>query len=273
MSDVSDWQHEPRHIVIEADSVEEAIREGLDQLGLTRAEVTVEVLDEGGRGVLGIGARAARVRLTEGDVPYEELMEAAEAAAVETPAAPPPPPPQAERRPKREAARDVPMPAVDDEEVRITQDVVGELLSKLQVQATTEVRRGRASDDEGDPPWVLDIQGDDLGVLIGRRGDTLNALQYITRLIVSRELQRRANIVIDVQGYKTRRESTLRKLAQRMADEARYRGRTVKLEPMPPNERRIIHLALRDDPTVFTESEGMGEKRKVTIKLRDDQPD
>jgi spoIIIJ-associated protein len=136
-----------------------------------------------------------------------------------------------------------------------------------------EVRRAEpSSDEEGDPPWVLDIQGEDLGVLIGRRGDTLNALQYITRLIVSREIQRRANFVIDVQGYKTRREVTLRKLALRMADEARYRQRMVKLEPMPPNERRIIHLALRNDPTVYTESEGMGDKRKVTIKLRSDPP-
>jgi spoIIIJ-associated protein len=101
--------------------------------------------------------------------------------------------------------------------------------------------------------------------LIGRRGETLNALQYITRLICNRELQRRANIVVDVQGYKSRREVALRNLAERMAGEAYRRGRTVTLEPMPPNERRIIHLALRDDPHVTTESVGVGDKRKVTI--------
>jgi spoIIIJ-associated protein len=102
-------------------------------------------------------------------------------------------------------------------------------------------------------------------MLIGRRGETLAALQYITRLIASRELQRRANIVIDVEGYKTRREEMLRRLATRMAEQAVQLGRTVALEPMPPYERRIVHLALRDNPQVRTESTGEGEHRKVTI--------
>ena len=101
--------------------------------------------------------------------------------------------------------------------------------------------------------------------MIGRRGETLNALQYITRLIVSRELQRRVNIVLDVEGYKLRREASLQRLARNMADQARKLGRVMSLEPMPPNERRIIHITLRDDQTVRTESVGMGNRRKVTI--------
>jgi spoIIIJ-associated protein len=102
-------------------------------------------------------------------------------------------------------------------------------------------------------------------MLIGRRGETLTALQYITRLIASRELQRRANIVLDVEGYKSRREQMLRRLANRMADQAIQLGRTVSLEPMPPYERRIVHLALRDHPEVTTQSVGEGDRRKVTI--------
>jgi spoIIIJ-associated protein len=133
------------------------------------------------------------------------------------------------------------------------------------IETTIQIRRAQAAEEEGDPPWILDIQGRDLGVLIGRHGETLDALQYITRLIVSRELQSRANVVVDVEGYKSRRETSLRKLALNMAAQARQMGRTMTLEPMPPNERRIIHIALRDDNTVRTESVGMGEHRRVTI--------
>lgn len=250
---------DPNYVEIEADSVEEAIQQALEQLGLTRAEVTVEVLDEGRRGLLGLGGRSARVRLTEGDIPYKELV--APDSKEEAP----------EREPEVEAAprRARSTSTVDfgsDEDVSTAQAIVHELLDKMHIDATTDVRRAQPSGDESDAPWVIDVQGDDLGVLIGRRGETLNALQYVTRLIASRERQQRVNVVIDVEGYKTRREETLRKLAHRMADEARQRGRIVTLEPMPPNERRIIHIALRNDPTVQTESEGMGDKRKVTIK-------
>jgi spoIIIJ-associated protein len=104
-----------------------------------------------------------------------------------------------------------------------------------------------------------------MNVLIGRRGETLAALQYITRLITSRRLQRRANIVVDVAGYKSRRSQQLRKLALRMADQAAQEGRTVTLEPMPPHERRIVHLTLRNRDDVTTRSIGEGEGRKVTI--------
>jgi spoIIIJ-associated protein len=254
----------PQYIEVEADSVEEAIQQGLDELGLTRAEVTVEVLDEGARGLFGVGGRAVRVRLTEGDVPYQEL------AAPDEPAAPPPveevqalPDQPIEPEPLPPQATEVQPDS--DEEVRVAGDVLRELLEKMGIEASISVRRAEPSGDEKDAPWVLDVRGEDLGILIGRRGETLNALQYVTRLIVSREMQRRVNIVIDIEGYKSRREVTLRKLAQRMAQEARHRGRAVKLEPMPPNERRIIHITLRDDPSVFTESEGMGDRRKVTI--------
>ena len=245
---------EPRYVEMEAESVEEAIRQGLEQLGLTRAEVAVEVLDEGGRGFIGIGGRAARVRLTEGDEPYRPQSEIIEPSAEEKVEEQPVAPAQSQ---KSEA---------QDADVSIASEVLEELLGHLKVKAEINISRAEPARDEHESPWVLDIQGNDLGVLIGRRGETLNALQYITRLIVNREVQRRANIVIDVESYKTRREATLRGLAQRMAEQARQQGRMVTLEPMPPNERRIIHIALRDDPSVVTLSEGMGDGRKVTIR-------
>jgi spoIIIJ-associated protein len=122
-----------------------------------------------------------------------------------------------------------------------------------------------AADDNEIGPLVLQISGRDLGALIGRRGDTLAALQYITRLIVSRDIQRRANLVVDVERYKSRRERRLRSLALRMAKQATQRGRTVTLEPMAAYERRIIHLTLRDRTDVYTQSIGEGDNRKVTI--------
>ena len=112
---------------------------------------------------------------------------------------------------------------------------------------------------------ALNIVGDDLGMLIGRRGETLRDLQFIARLIISRKLGVWPNLVVDVEGYKARREVTLRSLAQRMSDQVRRTGSPVTLEPMPAHERRIVHLTLRDDTNVYTESVGEGERRKVQI--------
>jgi spoIIIJ-associated protein len=118
-------------------------------------------------------------------------------------------------------------------------------------------------------PLLVDVHGDDLSLLIGRRGETLSALQYVTRLIVGKELHKPVAIVIDVEGYRARREETLRRLARRMAEQAIDRNRTMSLEPMPANERRIIHLELKDNPNVTTESVGEGNHRKVTIIPQD----
>ncbi len=152
-----------------------------------------------------------------------------------------------------------------DEEAQVGQVVLNELLERMSVRATIGVRRARPTRDGEVAPFVLDVTGGDLSRLIGRRGDTLASLQYITRLITSRELQRRANLIVDIDGYKARRARMLRGLANRMADQAVERERTVTLEPMPPHERRIIHLALRERADVVTKSVGEGSGRKVTI--------
>ena len=112
---------------------------------------------------------------------------------------------------------------------------------------------------------MLDVRGQDTDALIGYRGKTLAALQHITRLLVGRELADRVRLVVDVKGFKARREKSLDRLAHRMADQALNSKRTVALEPMPPHERRIIHLALVDHPDVITESSGEGEARRVVI--------
>lgn len=152
-----------------------------------------------------------------------------------------------------------------DDEASIGRVVLNELLSHMDVRAQIAVRRSEAGEQGESTPWVLDIGGGNLNKLIGRRGETLASLQYITRLITSRELQRRSEIIVDVEGYKARRAASLHALALRMADEAVRTNRTIPLEPMPPHERRIIHLALRSRPDVVTKSIGEGVARKVTI--------
>ena len=112
---------------------------------------------------------------------------------------------------------------------------------------------------------LVDITGDDLSILIGKRSETLNALQYISRLIVNKELGRSVTLILDVEGFRLRRDQQLRTLAQRMADQAMKTGRRQLLEPMPANERRIIHMELRNHPGVTTESQGEEPHRKVTI--------
>jgi spoIIIJ-associated protein len=223
--------------------VETAVAEGLAMLGVERDEVEVEVLEEPSRGVFGLGAREARVRVTV----KPELASAADLD---------------EDRDVAEAVEDG---SEADDEGEIARSTLLELLALMGVEdARVETRRAKA-DREGEvAPLVLDVvtPHDDL---VGPDGETLYALQRIARLIVGREQESRTLLVVDVNGFRSRRQQTLRSLAQRLAKQAVATDRTVVLEPMPPNERRIIHIALRDHPGVRTESVGEGDRRKVTI--------
>jgi spoIIIJ-associated protein len=140
-----------------------------------------------------------------------------------------------------------------------------ELLGKMRIRARVSTRWEEPADDGEERSLILNVLGDDLGMLIGHKGETLSALQYLTRVIVAKQLGQAINVVVDVENYKGRREEQLKRLARRMAEQAVQQGRTLSLEPMPPNERRIIHLALRDHNQVTTESVGEGRTRKVTI--------
>ncbi|MDP2975548.1 MAG: R3H domain-containing nucleic acid-binding protein, partial [Anaerolineales bacterium] len=141
---------------------------------------------------------------------------------------------------------------------------VGELLEKMKIEAQLSTRYGEP-DEEGQRPVCVNIHGDDLSILIGRRAEILNALQYIVNLIVSKQLAHWVQIVVDVEGYRTRREVQLRKMARQMADQAVKTGRRQELEPMSAGDRRILHLELRDHPEVTTRSIGEDPLRKVTI--------
>ncbi len=209
-------------------TVNDAIESGLADLGLERHEVTVEVLSQGRPGLFGIGGESARVRLTP--------------ASVEGP---------------------------EGEEVAYAQELLEKLLGFMGIHAAVATRAPEtAGDGAGRTRAVLDITGEDLGLLIGRRGLTMASLQYLLNLSVNRKFRSSAPFQIDVEGFRRRREDWLRDLAFRMAERVRSTGRSITLEPMPPNERRIVHLALSEDPTVATASVGEGERRKVAISVR-----
>jgi spoIIIJ-associated protein len=144
----------------------------------------------------------------------------------------------------------------------MAQVVLQDILSLMKVPANVLLDKSGAGEVGN---ILLDIKGEDLGILIGRRGETLSALQYVVNLVISRRLKSRVGVVVDVEGYRQRRYESLRLLARRLAEQVKSTGRSVTLEPMPPNERRIIHIELKDNSDVTTQSMGEGDERKITI--------
>ncbi len=268
-------------------SVEEATEIGLAALGLKRSQVEIEILSRGSRGLLGFGAEDARVRITripaaekEPPAPRRETpapKPEAIAPKQPKPAKPTPPPsaqkPAAPSKPvssePRPAAPVAAEPAAkpDDQDAGvIAAELLQGMLDRMDLRAKVQVVEYRGVlDDDQDPPLMLNIEGEDLGILIGRRAETLAALQYLTRLMVNHRAHRWVNLVVDVEGYKARREEQLVRLAERMAERVVSTGRAVALEAMPPRERRIIHITLRNHAQVTTQSIGEGDQRKVTI--------
>jgi len=259
-----------------APTVDEAIEQGLKELGLARDQVEIEILDEGSKGLFGLGNRQARVRLT---LKNRDMDISRNATTASVPASQPVAPEQE----VEEAEEDDFDSDFEDEKDDVFDDgtdyasdlenvsaiakaTVLELLEKMNLpRVTVEATILQPEDDLDRPGIHINILGDDLSILIGKQAETLNALQYVTRLIVGKEVGRGVNLVVDVEGYRTRREQNLRNLARRMASQAVKTGRKQMLEPMPANERRIIHLELRDNQDVSTESIGEDPRRKVTI--------
>jgi spoIIIJ-associated protein len=232
-----------------APTVEEAIAQGLAQLGLTADAVSVEVLDAGNKGFFGFGKHQVRVRLTvntAGGEPTQQPVPASKTGAVV------------------ESAQEAETPSETDLLLDRTEAVISKLLHLLNLEAQVSAHYGER-DREGRRSVHVDIRGNDLSILIGRRTETLNAFQYIASLIVGKEMQDWVQLVIDVEGYRDRREKQLIQMAKRMAEQVAKSGRRQTLEPMPAAERRIIHIALRDHPDVITESTGEEPHRKVTI--------
>lgn len=287
-------------------TVDDAVAEALSTLKVNRSEVAVEVLSKGSRGIFGIGSEPARVRITmepqsstKTVAPTQATIESRFGAATATPSEEvvaetetvdtvggfdeeadeswdrdkksvedeeaDTTPEAVDEEPRREPAA-----ISDDELADMASEMLSEIVRLMGFTATVETSWQEPDEDDGSGPFLLlDIEGDDLGALIGRRGETLASLQYLVRLMVNQRIKQWRSIVVDVEKYKERREKQLKQLALRMADQVTDSGRATALEPMPPNERRLVHLALRDHPTVYTQSSGEGDRRKVNIVPRD----
>jgi spoIIIJ-associated protein len=252
-----------------APTVEEAIAQGLAELGLTADAVSVEVLDAGTKGFFGLGKTQVRVRLTVNPEPGEMDVQPEPVPATRTE------PERVEKKPepapvpssssKAEAESQPEHDALLDR----TESVISKMLHLLNLQAQVSAHYG-STERDGRHNIHVDIRGNDLSVLIGRRSETLSAFQYIASLIVGKEEQQFVQLTVDVEGYRDRREKQLIQMAMRMADQVTKSGRRQTLEPMPSAERRIIHIALRDHPAVKTESTGDEPYRKVMILPKED---
>ncbi|HET8630088.1 MAG TPA: RNA-binding cell elongation regulator Jag/EloR [Thermomicrobiales bacterium] len=231
-------------VEIQAITVEEAVRLALEQLGRTRDEVEIEVLAEPS---------------ATGSADEEEALVRVTVRGF----ASQPSPGQSARGGAARAAT----PPVADEVTTTAIEVTIDLLAAMGFHADVAPQDRRSALEEDETPTVaLDIVGDDLGALIGRRGEHLAQLQYLVNLLVNRRCGGYTRVALDVEGYKRRREESLIGLAERVARQVARSGRPIQLEPMPPHERRIVHLALRDDADVSTESSGEGDLRRVVIQ-------
>lgn len=227
---------------VTARTVSEAIDKALSKLGKTREEVDISILSEGSRGILGIGGEDARILVSPREItPHPNApMTSAPIPAASGPA----------REQFGETAR----------------AVLENLLGGMRINAEVETKPvPDVAAEEGFVAALDIVKPEDVGILIGRRGETLSALQFLTTLIVAKKVGKWGKILVDVEGYRGRREVSLRNLASRIATRVQETRQPMALEAMPANERRIVHLALQNHPAVTTASTGEGDQRRVVI--------
>jgi spoIIIJ-associated protein len=280
---------------ITAHDVETAIKIGLAQLNLLRAEVKIEVLDEGSKGVLGIGARQARVRLT----PFAELpttpapAEPVSAPPTPEPAAPVAPAPSAPVSEIPAVQAEAPAPAPEaptateeapaqepepeaaqgksnltEETIQLAAELTQGVLDRMDLSANCTIRLIEPRDADDNPSIWVDIQGRDASRLLAHQSEALEALQLVVQTMWAHQTKSNLRLTIDADSYKERRTQHLQQMAQRLAERVVSSGRSITLEPMSAAERRLVHIALRDHPSVITESHGEGSARRLTIRLK-----
>lgn len=268
-------------VTVSAKTVDEAIAEAEHELGVPRDQLDITVITEGSKGFLGMGAEHARIL----------AMVISPAAPAAAPLAPEPAAPREGTRPRRArptaapvpvaVAEDIELGAGDDfadedlaegeeeaepgaraaqrqETAHIAQEILETILRQMEIRAHVSIRSTAN-------PIVLDVETESGGLLIGRRGDTLSALQYIVNVLVGKRTRGWTKVVVDVEHWRARREETLRGLAQRQAERVRMQRRPIALDPMPANERRIIHMALQGLRDIETHSEGEEPNRRLII--------
>ena len=263
-----------KSIEVRGKTADEALAKGLAELGLDRDDVSVEIVERGKKGVFGIGAVEAVVRLT-----YEAPDEPAPVRPAPKPEAPKPPRPEAPKPPRQEAPKppkpEAPKPApapaaapavsgpapekAEGAQAEQTEAFLRGLLEHMGVQAQIQItpRQGGGLD--------VQLAGDHIGAVIGRRGETLDAIQHLTNYAVNRGSDRHAHINVDAENYRAKREDSLVRLAEKMAAKAIKYKRSMALEPMNSYERHVIHTALQDYEGVTTSSTGTEPNRRVVV--------
>jgi len=269
-----------RSVEAKGRTVEQAVETALARLGRSHDEVEVQILREASRGLLGFGAQDAIVRVKErtwpsvrpdspqpswststpilSDQPKEEFGAAVEVASVVSQ-------PDKTEPDKQQPSPSTAQAASPEELQTMSREVLLDILERMHIIADVFATWSDPQDEKDEPTLLLDIIGDDLGLLIGRGGETLRNLQYIMRLIIGRRIGKWMNVVVDVEGYKQRRQNVVRQLARRVANRVIATGRSAHMDPMNSYERRIVHLELSQIEGISTKSSGEGEHRRVGV--------
>lgn len=250
-------------------TVEDALNDALKELKTTADKVNVEVIEEAKNGIFGLFAKKAKIRVTLkdaakkiGDIVDETVDSIKEdykagkeeaAAARET----------VKKEEPKQAVREAREYVIEEAAVDAAKEFLQKIFNAMRIEVVMEKFINK---NEGVVTFKL--HGSDMGILIGKHGQTLDSLQYLTNLVANKNSAERIRIVIDIEDYRERRVETLNRLAQRLADKVKRTGERVVLEPMNPHERKIIHVALQNDRRITTLSEGEEPYRRVVIELK-----
>lgn len=232
-------------------TVEEATKIALEDLNANLEEVKIEVVSPGKSGILGLGGEPAII-----NVSYDDKSKPKKATKSK-------PKDKDSKKSEKNMARE--LDDIDEETEKLAIDIVNYLLSSLKVDVKTFFRD---KDDFDTKSLYFEIEGDDSGLIIGRKGETLRSFEFLISFIIKRQLDKRVRVILDVEGYQERRRSNLVSIAESNAKKVIKYGKPIKMDPMSPFDRRIIHLALEKDKKVITESQGSGSRRQVVIKLK-----
>lgn len=259
-------------------SIEEAISSGIKLLGIDRDDATIEVIERESKGFLGFGKKDAVVKITYDDG-KEEIKEEKPAEVKKKPAHKETFAPQKESVKREQPVKKEPVkkvkgvkeepvkedkPLVSEEEAERSEKAAGEFLeSVLKVMGVDAKLESRV--DRSENTVHIELSGENMGFVIGRRGETLDALQYLTTIVTNKKEDSRWRVTLDTENYREKRTASLIALANKTANQAVKTGKSIALEPMSPQERRIIHSALQDNKAVTTFSTGQEPRRKIVI--------
>ena len=253
-------------ITVSKKTVEEAITEACIQLGLASTDVEVEVIEKGSAGFLGIGAKQAVIKAWKKQEKKENKKEVKKEAK------------KVVEEPKQEEVKEEAIPVVEEsnEEVAETEEKLAEVEPQTKeacekfltdVLKTMGMEVHLTSEIDEDGSLSINMEGENMGILIGKRGQTLDSLQYLTNRVANKMQDGYVRVKLDTENYRQRRKETLENLAKNIAHKVKRTKRSVSLEPMNPYERRIIHSALQADKYVSTHSEGEEPYRRVVVTL------